>query len=180
MIGGSDARDHPGPDPSYGRVTEPERYVVLHGAARALLNELESEYVVTREAGGAVLDPALARGNSSDLIRLTPASEDSAPLAVAFTDFPGLYVRFGAWHLEAFPRCGCDHCDERPADLVEHLERRVRHLVHGQFSEEISGWFGRVLSYRFPGSSGWTRLEPGEELRSHRRQGHDWKAWPLR
>jgi Family of unknown function (DUF6226) len=49
----------------------------------------------------------------------------------ALTDFPGVDVRFGAWISAAFPRCGCDACDEQPAEVAVELREFVDALIGG-------------------------------------------------
>ncbi len=131
-----DPTQHPPPD-AYNRLTNPERYAVLHQAAHSLLEQLEQDYVVGHLESTA-LDPDLTgRVATEILVRLQPPPGQGAPLTVAFTEFPGLLVRFGRWHKEAFPRCGCDACDESPAELMRKLADEVGCLVAGRFREEI-------------------------------------------
>jgi hypothetical protein len=51
-IAGSDS---PHPD-SYGRVTNPERYAVLHDEARSLIESLVTSYDVTAVSGDVAID----------------------------------------------------------------------------------------------------------------------------
>ncbi len=131
-----DSIEHPPPD-AYNRVTNPERYRVLHDAGHDLLERLERDYVVQRRESAA-LDPDLtSRVAVQTVVRLEPPSGQGAPLTVAFTEFPGLLVRFGCWHKEAFPRCGCDACDESPEKLITDLGKKVECLVAGGFREQL-------------------------------------------
>lgn len=70
-------------------------------------------------------------------VRLVPSSMGAAPIVVTFTRFPGLGVRFGLWHLDAFPSCGCDACDETAEGEFERLESMVRDVTAGRFREAI-------------------------------------------
>lgn len=139
------------PEEAYGRVTNPERYRVLHTAARDLLDRLTVAYEVDREDGDAALDPALTDRFSDPVeavVRLTPRSRCAAPLTVAFTGFPGLGLRFGEWVVETLPSCGCDACDEDPDDLVGLLTGCVEALAAGDFTEQIShGADGSQVEY---------------------------------
>jgi hypothetical protein len=174
--------DHDPPSPeAHGRVTDPERYSVLHDAANQLLGELDERYVVAR-TDGLEVDQEIGRMARTEAItRLAPHAADAAPLVIAITSFPGVIARFGRWHIEAFPRCGCDACDEDPLDLVEQVQGDVRALVEGRFREAIVGRFRPGLTYAVaghgPSHSGWSRLS--------RRQARDfggpaalsWHPW---
>lgn len=169
----------PIPEEAYGRVTNPERYRVLHTAARELLDRLATSYAVDREDGDAALDPALAdrfADAAEAVVRLTPRSPAAAPLTVVFTSFPGLALRLGDWVVEALPSCGCDACDEGPDDLVGLLTGLVEALVAGDFTERRAG---DAVAYRLGDQevSHWpadtppaTPTDPPAE--------HHWSPWP--
>ena len=70
---------------------------------------------------------------------------------VAFTGFPGLRVRFGRWHIEPFPGCGCDACDERPEVEVQSFLDKVNAVTSGQFVEGVSVAPQPAISYSFAG-----------------------------
>jgi hypothetical protein len=65
-------------------------------------------------------------------VTLSPAKSDQAYLEVVFTSFPGLCVRFGQAHLEAFPNCGCDACAETFESEAERLSWWVDQVVAGR------------------------------------------------
>lgn len=67
---------------------------------------------------------------------------------MVFTGFPGLAVRCGRWLKFRLPDCGCDTCDEDPAELWQELEERVCALVSGNFSERLSSRRG-VWSFEY-------------------------------
>jgi hypothetical protein len=123
---------------AYGRVTNPERYRLLHEAARDLLARLEGEYDVERSEGLDV-DPGLAAmGPVDSVVRLSPRGGEGAPVTLAFTGFPGIYTRSGETTTDAFPRCGCDACDEDPHNLVEDLTGDVLAVTEGRFGEDTT------------------------------------------
>ena len=139
------------PDEAYSRVTEPERFAPLHGWALEAVARLQTEYEVTLDEGG-VTDADLERSPlSRPLMKLTPIHDSSAPITIAFTDFPGLGIRVGRWLTDWFPSCGCDACDEMPEDAFEGLTELLSDVVAGRFRESLyleptgDGWRSREL-----------------------------------
>jgi len=106
-----------GPPPeAYSRVTGADRFQPLHRIALELLDQFDEKFDVQREEGQG-FDPSLEPvGFARPSIRLTPADPAAAPIAIAFTTFPGLRVRCGQWMLDSFPSCGCDACAEEIED----------------------------------------------------------------
>ena len=115
-----------------------------------IIGRLENDFEVERTEGYG-LDEELERG--LDLarpdVKLIPADPDAAPIAVVFTAFPGLHLRFGRWYIEPFPDCGCDACDESAEGEIERLNEMVDDVTAGRFREAIeiplmsfmgSGW----------------------------------------
>jgi len=134
------------PEEAYGRLTNLERFRPLHPAILEIIGQLEEQFEVDRVEGYG-LDKGLVRslgGADFDLarpdIKLTPSSSDAAPIVVAFTTFPGLYVRFGRWYTEAFPSCGCDACDESADEEIERLNEIVDDVTAGGFREKDMNW----------------------------------------
>ena len=123
------------PVEAYSRVTNPERFRALHSGARTILAGLAQRYDVTktdRIETVAEFDDELA------VIRLTPSSPDAAALAVAFTDFPGLYLWAGRWHSSPWPVCGCDACDEQFEDVWQSFADSISDVVAGRFHEKLT------------------------------------------
>jgi hypothetical protein len=123
--------------------TRTERFAVLHDAAETMLDELSGRYVVERRETKEPLGPdgALAR-----MVRLIPRTPAAGPLGVAFTGVPGLTLRLGRWWTETLPACGCDVCDEDPAQLVETLRTQAAALIEGGLWERVrrgvgGSWF---------------------------------------
>jgi len=160
-------------------VTNPERYRILHSAGLALLDRLSEEFVVDRLEGSDI-DESLSEDVDTERgVRLIPAAEGAAPLTVIFSSFPGLLVRFGEWHIEAYPACGCDACDEDPSELVDRLNEHVNDLVTGQFSETIGRGRKTWLSFQFRMASGATLLHK-EQPPLPRGADRHWQPWSLR
>jgi hypothetical protein len=171
----------------YSRVTNAGRFGVLHDAAEALLDELTDRYTVerreTKEPLGPEAGPPIVR-----IVRLIPHSPAAGPLAVAFTDLPGIVLRLGRWYEDRLPSCGCDDCDEDPGELVAdlrahvaaHIEgglwERVRRRVNGSWRETRLVGYGLMID-------GAALLEPAE-AHAARREGLaapvQWAPWPRR
>ena len=93
------------PDEAYSRVTNPERFQPLHEAALELIDRLRADFDVEMTDGydmrvRGISEERMARPT----IKLSPNDPDCAPITVAFTDFPGLEIRFGKWKEEPFSR----------------------------------------------------------------------------
>ena len=93
------------PEEAYGRVTDAERFRPLHSATLQLMGRLEADFDVERVEGYGLDEELESRvGLARASVRLSPADPESAPITVVFSDFPGLRVRFGRWHIPStFP-----------------------------------------------------------------------------
>jgi hypothetical protein len=161
------------------------RYAVLHEAADSLLDELHGRYMVERRESKELLgaEEALVR-----TVRLIPRTPAAGPLAVAFTDFPGLCVRLGRWWAEELPRCGCESCGEDPAELIEVLRVQTSALVEGGLWERVRrGVGGSWFETRLIGVGFSARREGPlipRDAREARRSGFaaavQWAPWPRR
>jgi Family of unknown function (DUF6226) len=171
----------------YPRITEPSRYGVLHQVAEALLDELTDRYVVARRD---TKEPLVAEPGAPivRVTRLVPHCPAASPLAILFTDFPGIVLRLGRWFEDRLPACGCDECDERPSELAADLQAHVAAHVEGGLWERVHrSLTGSLRETRLigPGLSlvGSELLQPAE-ARSARREGFaapvQWAPWPRR
>ena len=125
------------PEEAYSRVTNPERFQPLHAAATELLDRLEREFGVERLEGHDADDELGRVRLARPPIKLVPHDPQAAQIVVAYTDFPGLHLRFGSWHTEPFPDCGCDACDETADGSIEEMIRMVEAVVSGGFREAM-------------------------------------------
>ena len=181
-------------DPEYSRVTNPERFRPLHATMLKIIDRLENDFDVERTEGYG-LNKDLRRG--SDLarpdVKLVPKNPGAAPIVAAFSTFPGLFIRFGRWYIQSFPRCGCDACNESAEGEIERLNVIVDDVTAGRFRETIAT---PLMSFI---GSGWQEAEfwsPGKR-RSRSRSGVDgfrarkmsggrrrldlnWQPWPRR
>ena len=188
MIGNRWGAEGP-PSEAYSRVTNPERFGSLHQVAAELLDRLEREFEAER-AEGYGLDPELEEGFklARPSVTLVPRDAGAAPIVVAFSDFPGIVVRFGRWCTAAFPTCGCDACDEAAENEIERLEAMVDNLTAGRFREAI-----RISAEGTPwqewefgsdrGRCAKSRLEPDrarELVAAGDRSLYEWGPWPRR
>lgn len=149
---------------AYGRVTNPERYQVVHDAARLLIDQLTARYEVEATPGESAVDFPRFKGRAVDVVRLRPT--EGAPVTVMFTDFPGVLVGVGVYCLRAFPMCGCDACDEQPEEVAEALGQLVSAAIAGRFREELTkrgpmwtfdGDWGSSTDEHFLEPGGWKR-----------------------
>jgi hypothetical protein len=174
---------------AYSRVTDPERFGSLHQVAAELLDQLGREFDAER-AEGYGLDPELEQSIklARPSVTLAPRDAGAAPIVVAFSDFPGIAVRFGRWCTAAFPTCGCDACDETAESEIERLESMIDDLTAGRFREAIrisaegTAWQEWEL-----GSEGERcaklRLDPNrarELVAAGDRSLYEWRPWPKR
>ena len=137
------------PDDAYSRVTEPERFRPLHEWALEAVARLQTDYEVTRDEGKG-MDTELERSPlSRPTLKVNPLQDSCAPVTIAFTDFPGLAVRFGRWATDWFPSCGCDACDEMPEVEFKRFTKELSDVVAGRFRESLhlgrrgDGWRSR-------------------------------------
>ncbi len=179
---------NPGFD-AYGCVTNPERFASLHRFAAELLESLAREFDVEQtERHG--LDSELERDDTMlrPTVSLLPADRAAAPIAIAFSGFPGLRVRFGLWCTMAFPDCGCDACDETAEGEAARLKSFIDDLIEGRFREAIrtstpDSW----VEWEFWSARGRSRSksqldrERGRQLLAESgRPSCDWKPWSRR
>jgi hypothetical protein len=174
---------------AYSRVTDPERFGSLHRVAAELLDRLEREFVAER-AEGYGLDPELEQGikPARPSVNLVPRDAGAAPIVIAFSDFPGIVVRFGRWCTAAFPTCGCDACDETAESEIERLKSMIDNLTAGRFREAIrfspegTPW----QEWEFGSDRGRcakSRLEPDRArqlVAAGERSLYEWGPWPKR
>ena len=177
-----------GPPPeAYSRVTNPERFRPLHDAALELLGRLENTYDVER-LDGYGLDQELEVGDlARPSVKLVPRSPEAAPIVLVFTAFPGLGARFGRWHVEHFPSCGCDACAETADDQAERLTRMVGDVTAGRFREAIrlpllgEGWQESAFwssEGRSSSRGAISRSRARQMLGASGQASFEWKPWP--
>ncbi len=179
------------PEEAYGRVTNPERFAPLHDATLEMIGRLEAGFDVER-AEGYGLDKELEgkRGLARPSVRLSPADPEAAPITVVFTDFPGLFVRFGRWAEEIFPVCGCDACGGTAEEEIERLTEKTHSLTISGLRETVEApwwpfWGDGSLEAEWRGPSDygrhWSRIDRDRARQmsgGRRRLVLDWKPWP--
>lgn len=181
------------PEEAYGRVTNPERFAPLHDAALKTIGRLVTDFDVER-AEGYGLDEELESklGLARPSVRLTPTDPEAGPIMVVFTDFPGLFVRFGRWTEDLFPVCGCDACGGNAEGEIERLTESIYSLTTNGLRETVQAPWGllggdgsRESEWRGPSNYGrsWSRIDRKLARRmsgGRRRLVLDWKPWPRR
>ena len=158
-----------------------------------IIGRLDSDFEVERTEGYG-LDEELERDLSlaGPCVRLSPRDTHAAPIAVAFSAFPGLHVRFGRWRTELFPVCGCDACDESAEGQIERLTKRVDDVISGRFREAIQRPLIPFMGYGWIKAKFWSPVGSHSSRvrldgrRAHRMSGGrrrldlDWKLWHRR
>lgn len=175
----------------YSRVTNPERFRPLVDHALALCARLRATYDVVESATFDLLpDMRQPFPHARPPVTLTPASSSAAPIGFAFTGFPSVVLRFGRWHAQEFPWCGCDACNANATDEARRLDAYVKTVVDGRYAEELRRrWFRSARLYqRFtqgdategPFGGGWSTIRR-ETARALRGSGRiEWQPWPRR
>ena len=175
--------DPPLPE-EYSRITHPERFRPLHTRALVLLEQLHVEYEVARTETFDALPTMSPFDHERAPISLTPIAATAAPIAVAFTPFPSLILRFGRWLSEPFPACPCDACAATADSEWERFETIVWSVVHGGLSEQLSLPLLRSprLSWSFGSGAGWSKLPRalGQALGSRGWGRIRWQPWSRR
>jgi hypothetical protein len=170
-------------------VTNPERFAPLHDMAAEWLNRLETMFDVARVEGYG-LDPELESVElARPSARLMPRNTGAAPIVVAFTAFPGVFVRVGRWYIDTFPGCGCDACGETLDYEAERLNEMIDDVTAGRFREAIqlraigSAWAMHEFwssDGRSAGQSQLDRARAQQLLDGSDPLSHEWSPWPRR
>jgi hypothetical protein len=158
---------------------------VLHDAAEALLDDLDGRYTVERR------ETKETQTEDGPLVRtvwLVPRTPAAAPLAIAFTDFPGVGLRLGRFFQRTLPTCGCDACDEDPAVLSAEMRTHAAALVEGGLWERVrrglGGSWSETLLVGPDFRAGQQAPLAAGEARAARREGFaaavQWAPWPRR
>jgi len=122
------------PDHAYERVTNPERYQVLHETASQQIDQLLARHALER-VDGIDLDRRASRAwPESPATMLVPLG-GGAPITFTFTPFPGVMMMFGHDGHGSFPACGCDACDDDPVVEADRMTEVVADVVAGGFTE---------------------------------------------
>lgn len=174
---------------AYGVVLHPERFAPLGAVADALVAHLVRTYDVTVTA----VDPSADDVRGVDVaraVRMTPASDDGAPVLLVWTTFPGLVGRVGAATAVQVPVCGCDACDDAVDTLAGDLESLLLGAAEGRLTETVhgptlttrldrpDGWSESVLDLADPS---WVPGTVDHALVDHLRSlPHGWQPWTRR
>ena len=176
------------PPEAYSRVTNPGRFRPLHAFALEMADRLAAGYDVARTEAFAPPPGVAPFEHARPPVTLTPSTPAAAPVAIAFTTFPGVIVRYGRWLAEPFPSCGCDACGETAGGEGARLEELLGDVVAGRFTEELTiPLLGEArLRWTLGGgghrSAGMRRL-PRARARTLRGAGPRrvrWQPWPPR
>lgn len=180
----------------YTRVTNPERMRPIQDYALQFFARLANEYEVAEsegfEAPFEVIPDFMRRViQTRPPIALTPKSSVEAPIAIAFTSFPGLALRCGRFFNTPFPICGCDHCAETANGEIERLQGFLHNVIGGHFLEEVRlpivgvaqvRWELGSMDGPYGLSGGGLTLsrERARKLRRSKLKRVEWQAWSKR
>ncbi|WP_407344236.1 DUF6226 family protein [Pengzhenrongella phosphoraccumulans] len=129
----------------YSRVTDPERWRVVHSRARlwaAVLEDILGAHTETLVSGSGAPDDysrTFDRG-----VRLTSRRPGALPLLLLERDVPTLAggatlavldIEVGdlGVRVASLPDCGCDACDCGSSDLLGAVDSTIGHVVGGPF-----------------------------------------------
>ena len=170
------------PNEAVGRITRPERYNQIAESARSLIERLERRYLVSVERSVLSADAVRRKrwGHvGDDYVIIRPRS--GAQVEFAFTDFPGVLVRYGQFGNQQFPACGCDACNESPSELSESLNALVGAIVGGGLTEKLTRRRVHVSVLARYGEHAIDRkLAIGEWKKLGDLGERDWQPWSLR
>ena len=140
---------HPGMesprDEEYSRVTDPERYRIVHARARVWTDTLRD---VPGVEVGTVAPSALGSegrlGRFDRGVRLSSTRPGTLPLVLLEQDAPlqGREGSLAVLHISVaqpvialamLPDCGCDACDSGSDDLLRAIDKTVGHVLGGPF-----------------------------------------------
>jgi hypothetical protein len=143
-------------DEEYSRVTEPERYRIVHARARVWADRLgELPGVEAETLAPAPLDDEGRLGRFDRGVRVTSSRPGTLPLLLLERDARMLegdqllaVLHIGVAEprvaVAALPDCGCDACDSGSADLLEAIDETIGHLVGGPFVMlRGPGWYAQ-------------------------------------
>ncbi|MGS2618059.1 DUF6226 family protein [Micromonospora sp. LZ34] len=151
---------HPGGasprEEEYSRVTEPERYGIVHARARVWADRLGDVPAVEVETlAPAPLDDEGHLGCFDRGVRLTSPRPGTLPLLLLERDvrLPGLEASQAVLHISVvrpeialamLPDCGCDACDWGSDDLLRAIDQTIGNVVGGPFvALRGKGWHAR-------------------------------------
>jgi len=124
----------------YSRVTEPERYRIVHARARVWAEMLGAVPGVEAET----LPPAALGDRFQRGVRLISSTPGTLPLLLLEQDvrLPEHDASLAVLHISIvrpdvavamLPDCGCDACDMGSADLLRAIDETISHIVGGPF-----------------------------------------------
>ncbi|MBO0980912.1 DUF6226 family protein [Microbacterium sp. SD291] len=170
------------PDEAYSRVSHPERFAPVLSVVDALVDHLETWYVVDvdRRAGGP----------GERVLHLRPAT--GAAITITAT-VESVGIEAGALFRDSAPGCTCDACDESAETVAAHLEQTLLAIAAGGLREVFPVGRQRWLHTRIhtadgvggssggepSGSSPPERVDDAAELLRSLPDGW-WPAWSLR
>ncbi|KJL34015.1 DUF6226 family protein [Microbacterium oxydans] len=172
------------PDDAYSRVSHPERFAPALAAVDALIDHLETWYVVDVDRA---VEPSGSR-----VVHLRPTTGAPITLTMSATG-ESIGIEAGALFSEIVPSCTCDACDESADSVAEQVEETLLSIAAGGLREVFPVGQRRSAHIRIRTVDGGGRSSAGEPGRSVPAARLDaaaellgslsdgwWPAWSLR
>ena len=129
----------------YSRVTDPERWRVVHSRARlwaAVLEDTLGAHTEPLASGSITPDDHSDKFDRG--VRVTSRRPGALPLLLLERDVPtlagaatfavlGIEVGDLGVRVASLPDCGCDACDSGSSDLLDAVDSTIGHVVGGPF-----------------------------------------------
>jgi len=170
------------PEDAYSRVSHPERFAPVLSVVDALIDHLETWYLVDVDRRDA--EPG------TRVIHLRPTT--GAPITVTAT-LESVDIEAGALFRDIVPGCTCDACDETAETVADQLEETLLSIAAGGLREAFPVGHRRWVHTRIRTADGTGRSsggEPGPSVPLERLHeatellaglpGGWWPAWSLR
>lgn len=172
------------PDDAYSRVSHPVRFAPVLTVVEALVDHLETSYVVDVDRRDGEAD--------ARVVHLRPTTGAAITITISATG-ESVGIEAGALFQEIVPGCTCDACDESAESVADQLEETLLAIAAGGLREVFPVGRQRSLHTRILTADGGGRSssgDPGPSLSPERLEHAAeilgrladgwWPAWSLR
>lgn len=141
------------PEDSYSRVSHPERFAPVLSVVDALVDHLETWYLVDVDRG--------TDGPRTRLVHLRPTT-GAAITITATVESVEIEIEAGALFRDRVPGCTCDACDETAESVADQLEETLLAIAAGGLREVFPVGQRRWLHTQIRTPDGGGRSSGGE------------------